>query len=93
MRLWKILRVIWRRSRIPEQWRVAEGVWIPKEGDSKKIDQFHIISLCVEAKIFFSAVSNRLSTFLSKNKHIDTSVQKGGIAGIPGCLEHTGVVT
>jgi len=43
---------------------------------SKKIDQFRIISLLwIEAKIFFSAVSNRLSTFLSKNKFIDTSVQ------------------
>ncbi|XP_051969484.1 LOW QUALITY PROTEIN: uncharacterized protein LOC127634119 [Xyrauchen texanus] len=94
LRLWKILRVIWRRGRIPEQWRVAEGVWIPKEENSKKIDQFRIISLlCIEAKIFFSAVSNRLSTFLSKNRFIDTSVQKGGIAGMSGCLEHTGVVT
>ena len=35
--------VIWRRGRIPEQWRVAEGVWIPKEENSKKIDQFRII--------------------------------------------------
>lgn len=93
--LWKILCVIWRRSRIPEQWRVAEAVWIPKEENSKKIDQFHIIIslLCVEAKIYFSAVSNRLCTFLSKNRFIDTSVQKGGITGMPGCLEHTGVVT
>lgn len=75
LRLWKLLRVIWRRGRIPEQWRVAEGVWIPKEENSRKIDQFRIISLlCVEAKIFFSAVSNRLCTFLSKNKFIDTSV-------------------
>ncbi|XP_052402932.1 uncharacterized protein LOC127949523 [Carassius gibelio] len=94
LRLWKILRVIWMRGRIPEQWRVAEGVWIPKEENSKKIDQFHIISLlCIEVKIFFSAVSNRLTTFLSKNKFIDTSVQMGGISGMSGCLEHTGVVT
>ncbi|KAJ3609088.1 hypothetical protein NHX12_023615 [Muraenolepis orangiensis] len=27
------------------------------------------------------------------NTYIDTSVQKGGISGMPGCLEHTGVVT
>lgn len=31
-------------------------------------------------------------TDLMKNKYIDTSVQKGGIPGVPGCLEHTGVV-
>ncbi|KAK7915663.1 hypothetical protein WMY93_011424 [Mugilogobius chulae] len=93
-RLWKILRVIWRRGRIPEFWKAAEGVLIPKEENSKKIDQFRIISLlCVEAKIFFSAVSRRLCSFLGKNNFVDTSVQKGGVPGVSGCLEHTGVVT
>lgn len=33
-RLWKILCVFWRRGRIPKQWRVAVGVWIPKEENS-----------------------------------------------------------
>ncbi|XP_061093280.1 uncharacterized protein LOC133125737 [Conger conger] len=92
--LWKLMRVFWRRGKIPEQWRVAEGVWIPKEENSTQLDQFRIISLlCVEAKVFFSAISRRLSTYLVKNTYIDTSVQKGGIAGMPGCMEHTGVVT
>eukprot|EP00064_Thunnus_orientalis_P008291 superscaffoldBa00000977_g8314 len=66
--LWKILQVLWRRGKIPEQWRLAEGVWIPKEEDSTQIDQFCIISLlCVEAKVFFSVVSNRLCTYVAKN--------------------------
>ncbi|KAJ3614742.1 hypothetical protein NHX12_018312 [Muraenolepis orangiensis] len=92
--LWYILRVFWRRGRIPDQWRVAEGVWIPKEENSTQLDQFRIISLlCVEAKVFFSAVSKRLCTYLAENTYIDTSVQKGGISGMPGYLEHTGVVT
>ncbi|KAJ3593282.1 hypothetical protein NHX12_005617 [Muraenolepis orangiensis] len=70
------------------------GVWIPKEENSTQLDQFRIISLlCVEAKVFFSAVSKRLCTYLAENTYIDTSVQKGGISGMPGCLEHTGVVT
>lgn len=77
-----------------QQWRFAEGVWIPKDKDSKKIDQFRIISLLsVEGKIFFSIVARRLADFLSSNNDIDTSVQKGGISGVLGCLEHTGVVT
>ncbi|KAK1879795.1 Serine protease HtrA-like [Dissostichus eleginoides] len=38
----------------------------------------------VESKIFFSLVSKRLSTFFLSNNSIDTSVQKGGITGIPG---------
>ena len=34
-----------------------------------------------------------MADFFLKNGYIDTSVQKGGIPGIPVCLEHTGVVT
>lgn len=34
-----------------------------------------------------------MTDFLLKNGYIDTSVQKGGIPGVSGCLEHTGVVT
>ena len=47
----------------------------------------------MEGKIFFAIVARRLADFLSSNNYIDTSVQKGGISGVPGCLEHTGVVT
>ena len=42
--LWKILRVIWRRGKIVEQWRFAEGVWIPKEEGLKLLDLFRLIS-------------------------------------------------
>ncbi|KAJ3614887.1 hypothetical protein NHX12_018456, partial [Muraenolepis orangiensis] len=60
LRLWYILRVFWRRGRIPDQWRVAEGVWIPKEENSTQLDQFHIISLlCVEAKLIREARENK----------------------------------
>ena len=92
--LWKILRVIWRRGKIVEQWRFAEGVWIPKEKGSKSFDQFRIISLLnTESKIIFGLLSRRLSDFILGNGYIDTSVQKGWVAGMPGCLEHMGVLT
>ena len=92
--LWKILKVIWRRGKIVEQWRFIEGVWIPKEEGSKSLDQFRIISLLnTESKIFFGLLLRRLSDFILGNGYIDTSVQKGGVAGMPGCLEHTGVLT
>lgn len=61
MCLSKILQVFWRRRKILDQWKVAEGVWIPKEENSTQIDQFHIISLlCVEAKIFFIIATKRV---------------------------------
>lgn len=92
--LWKILKVIWQGGRVADQWRCAEGVWIPNEEDSKNINQFRSISLLsVEGKVFFSVVFRRLTEFLLRNNYIDPSVQKGGIPGVPGCLEHTGVVT
>ena len=93
-RLWKIFRVIWKRGKVPQQWKYAEGVWIPKEENARNIKQFRTISLLsVECKTFFKIVSIRLMGFLLKNTYIDTSVQKGGVPGVPGCIEHTGVVT
>ena len=93
-RLWKILKVIWRRGKIPAQWRSGEGTWLPKEENSREIEQFRIISLlCVEGKIFFKVLSQRLTKFLLENEYLDTSVQKGGVPGMSGCLEHTGVVS
>ncbi|KAL7850072.1 hypothetical protein SRHO_G00194210 [Serrasalmus rhombeus] len=93
-KLWKILKVIWRRGKAAQQSRFAEGVWIPKEEESKTIDQFRTISLLsVEGKIFFSIVARHLTDYILRNSYIDTSVQKGGIPKVLGCLEHTGVVT
>ena len=81
-------------GRVADQWRQAKGVWIPKEEKSKEIDQFRIILLLnTERKIFFSILSRRLSKFLIMNEYVDTSVQKEGVAGMPGCIEHTGVVS
>ena len=66
--LWKILHVIWRRGAVADQWRQVEGVWIPKEENSTKLEQFRSISLLsVEGKIFFSILSRRLTDFLFKN--------------------------
>lgn len=92
--LWKTLRVVWRRGTVPDQWKRAESVWIPKEENSSKLEQFRsIFLLSVEGKIFFGVLARRLTGFLLANTYIDSSVQKGGIPGVPGCLEHTGVVT
>ncbi|XP_027131932.1 uncharacterized protein LOC113744935 [Larimichthys crocea] len=39
-----------------------------------------------------SVLAQRLSTYLEKNKYVDTSVQKAGIPGFSGCLEHTSMI-
>lgn len=93
-RLWRLIRVVRRRGKVAKQWRHAEGVWIPKEENASDIAQFRTISLLsVEGKIFFKILANRLTEYLLRNSYIDTTMQKGGVPGMPGCLEHTGVVT
>lgn len=83
------MKVAWRKGVIPRAWRRAGGILIPKEKDSSSIGQFRQISLLnVEGKIFFSVAAQRLSVFLQRNNFIDTSVQKAGIKGFSGCLEH-----
>jgi len=46
----------------------------------------------VEGKIFFAVIAARLTRYLLDNGYIDTSVQKGGVPGIPGCLEHSAMI-
>ncbi|CAG5130209.1 unnamed protein product, partial [Candidula unifasciata] len=88
-----LLRQAWIRNHICPEWSKANGVYIPKEQDSKSLSQFRPISLLnVEGKIFFSVMARRLTQYLMTNKYIDTSVQKGGIPGVPGCLEHATMI-
>ncbi|XP_060082190.1 uncharacterized protein LOC132561508 [Ylistrum balloti] len=93
-RLWRILRVIWRKGQIPECWQTAEGIFVPKEKNSATMNQFRTISLLsVEGKIFFAILARRMTKYMTSNEYIDSSVQKGGIPGFPGCIEHTSAIT
>lgn len=91
--LWKLMKVVWQKKKIPTSWRRAGGILIPKEKDSTEINQFRQISLLnVEGKIFFSVVAHRLTGYLQRNNLIDTSIQKAGIPGFSGCVEHASVI-
>ncbi|GFO33353.1 reverse transcriptase [Plakobranchus ocellatus] len=71
----------------------AEGVYISKEQDWKGINQFRPISLLnIENKTFFSIIASHLTKYLTENGYINTSVQKGGIPGVSGCLEHATMI-
>ena len=43
--------------------------------------------------VFLSILAKRLKTFMLANTYMDISVQKGGVPGVSGCLEHTRVLT
>ncbi|VDI44671.1 Hypothetical predicted protein [Mytilus galloprovincialis] len=49
--LWRLIKVIWRRYRLPDEWLKSDGCFIPKKEDSKELKQFRTISLLnVEGK-------------------------------------------
>ena len=77
-----------------ESWMEAEGCFIPKEDQSSQLKQFRTISLLnVEGKIFLAVLARRLTSFMLSNGYIDIAVQKGGVPGVSGCVEHTGALT
>lgn len=66
---------------------------MPKEKESTDISQFRpICLLSVEGKIFFSVIAQGMSNYLERNNLVDTLVQKAGISGFSGCLEHTSII-
>ncbi len=93
-RLWRLLKVVWRKNHLPDSFLIAEGCFVPKQEDSSSLKDFCTISLLnVEGKVFFGILAKRLTQFLINNKYIDTSVQKGGVPGVPGCIEHNSVIS
>ena len=92
--LWKLIRVIWRRGRLADSWYKAEGCFIPKEENSEVLKQFRTISLLnVEGKICLAVLARRMTNYMLGNQYIDIAVQKGGVPGVSGCIEHTSVLT
>ena len=68
---------------------MSEGLYLPKEAEAKKIGEFRPISILnVDGKIFFGIVAWRLLEFVQKNGYVDEAVQKAGVPGIIGCVEH-----
>ena len=91
--LHSLLKSAWTSGSVDKEWQKAEGIFIPKEKVSVDINQFRPISLLnVEGKIFFAVLAKRLTSYLTQNDYIDKSIQKGGIPGVPGCIEHSTMI-
>ena len=70
------------------------SVWPMVFGYQRKCSQevSQIFAQYVEGKIFSGVLARRMTTFLISNHYINTSVQKAGIPGFPGCLEHSQMI-
>lgn len=87
------MRTVWQKRTIPKVWRRAGGVLISKEKDAKNISQFRPITLLnVKGKVFFGVIAQRMAEYLRRNEYIDTAVQKVGVTGFAGCLEHSSMI-
>ena len=87
--LFCMLRDLWDEKELVDEWCTAEGIYLPKEANAEEIGQFRPISLLnVTGKIYFGIIAKRTVNFLQRNGYVDESVQKAGIPGIPGCVEH-----
>ena len=92
--LWGYLREMWKKNSISDSWREAEGIFIPKEDGAKSVEKFRTISLLnVEGKIFFALKADRITEFVIENNYVNTSIQKGGIPKVSGCIEHTAILS
>ena len=87
--LFGLLQRLWDERELVEEWCMAEGVYLPKEANAEQINQFRPISvLCVAGKIYMGILAKRTVAYLQSNGYVDESVQKAGVPGIPGCVEH-----
>ena len=92
--LYSYLRGMWLRNQISETWRKAEGIFIPKEEGATTVEKHRTISLLnTEGKLYFALKADRMLEFTQANKYIDTSIQKGGVPAVAGCMEHTAILS
>ena len=89
--LHRFFQKVWNSKDVPEDWAAAFIVLLSKDPDKLHVpSEFRPIAITnTVGKIFFSVISSRLQTFLVKNKYILKTTQKGFLAGVAGCVEHS----
>ena len=71
-------------------WQRAVIILVPKSDKLDDPSQFRPIALSnCDGKIFFSLLSKHLLEYLISNNYMITSVQKGFLPKVAGCVEHT----
>ncbi len=74
---------------IPDTWRHSITVLLHKKGPTNDLSNFRPISLTPTiSKVFHALIATRIEYQLLTTKVLDTSIQKGFLTGISGCVEH-----
>jgi len=88
--VFRILSSLWKDKRVPLQWRVGEAILIPKTEDLSNPSLFrNITKTNTSGKLNMGLLADKMLEYMTDNKYIDKSVQKGFLRKTPGCLEHT----
>ena len=88
-----ILQTAWTAKTFPDVWKSGVTVLAYKKGDAGNPENFiqpprkHLLYLPVLSKTFTSVIRNRLFNFASKNKYIETNLQKGFWQETPDCIK------
>ena len=74
----------------PDNWKKAVTLLVHKSGPTQNVSNWRPISLtsCL-GKLFHSIVSHRIQEHVTGSGVIDTTIQKGFLPGVNGCIEHT----
>ena len=89
--LWNLNRSAFKTGQFPDCCRYSEGVYIPKtDGDFTPATGRPISLMNVQGKLYLAVLAKRLTKYAVENNYIDTSIQKGGIPEVRGCIEHFG---
>ena len=81
-----IANKIWVERSIPQEWAIAYMILLSKSDVLDLPTEFRPIALTnCDGKLFFSVIAERMESFMVRNNFIDRKVQKGFLAGIPGC--------
>jgi len=88
--LFRVIKRVWMSRQIPRSWQCALVVLIAKSSNLTMPGEFRPIALLnAEGRIFFTLMQWRLSDYMIKNGYIDSSIQKGFMKDVAGCIEHS----
>ena len=88
-----IVKVIWKNKELPTDWAVTYIALIAKSLELSNPGEFRPIAVGnTDGKIFFTIIADRLQSHMINNNYIKLQKQKGFLAHMAGCLEHSFVL-